>query len=79
MPCRIEAGHELTSEAENIYKAAVEDDAKLIVVGAQGDTANETSLLGNLSESFRLMEKEIPVMIVKSPTGKKFRGFGKRV
>ena len=72
LPCRIEAGHELTSEAENIYKAAVEDDAKLIVVGAQGDTANETSLLGNLAESFRLMEKEIPIMILKNPPRKKF-------
>lgn len=75
IPCRIETGHELTSEAENIYQAAIEDNARLIVIGAQGDTANVTSLLGNLSESFRLMEKEIPVMVLKNPPRKKFPWF----
>ncbi|MFP4533822.1 MAG: universal stress protein [Desulfobacterales bacterium] len=77
MPCRIETGHELTSEAENIYQAAIDDNARLIVLGAQGDTANVTSLLGNLSESFRLMEKEIPVMVLKNPPRKKFFQFWK--
>lgn len=72
IPCRIETDHELTSEAENIYRAAIEGNARLILVGAQGETANVTSLLGNLSESFRLMEKEIPVMITKNPPRKKF-------
>lgn len=77
IPCRIETGHELTSEAENIYQAAIDDNARLIVLGAQGDTANVTSLLGNLSESFRLMEKEIPVMVLKNPPRKKFFQFWK--
>jgi len=77
IPCRIETGHELTSEAENIYQAAIKDNARLIVIGAQGDTANVTSLLGNLAESFRLMEKEIPVMVLKNPPRKKFPWFWK--
>lgn len=77
IPCRIETGQELVSEAESIYQAAIEDNARLIVIGAQGDTANVTSLLGNLSESFRLMEKEIPVMVLKNPPRKKFFQFWK--
>jgi len=77
IPCRIETGHELTSEAENIYQAGIDDNARLIVIGAQGDTATVTSLLGNLSESFRLMEKEIPVMVLKNPPRKKFFQFWK--
>lgn len=76
-PCRIEPASEITSEAENIYQAAVERNARLIVIGAQGNTATVTSLLGNISESFRLMEKEIPVMIIKNPPRKKFPWFWK--
>lgn len=63
--CLIEAGDPMKSAAENIYKTAQDNQAGLIVVGAQGDTATMTSLLGNLCESFRLLEKDIPVLIVK--------------
>lgn len=73
IPCRIEAGDNVTSsEAENIYRTAANRNARLIVVGAQGDTARETSLLGNLTETFRLMEKEMPIMIVKNPQRRRF-------
>lgn len=70
--CRIETLDELTSEAERIYQAAEEEDANLIIVGATGSTDTETSLLGNISESLRRMQKTIPVMIVKHGEGKKF-------
>jgi len=76
-PCRIESGNELAGEAENIYQVAIEKNSRLIIVGAQGDTATVTSLLGNIFESFRLMEKEIPVMIIKNPPRKKFPWFWK--
>ncbi len=72
MACRIETGDPMRSEAENIYQAAMDHNARLILVGAHGNTSAVTSLLGNLSETFRLMEKEIPVMIVKNPPGKRF-------
>ena len=61
----IELNDQFTSEAEKIYEMALISGHSLIIVGTRGDTANVTSLLGNLTESFRLMEKEIPVLIVK--------------
>lgn len=64
-PCQIEAGDPMKSEAQTIYAAAKKRDAGLILVGAQGSTRTPTSHLGNLCESFQLMEKQIPVMIVK--------------
>ncbi|MGM0454056.1 MAG: universal stress protein [Thermodesulfobacteriota bacterium] len=63
-PCHIETGEELTSEAEKIYNTAESEDADLIIVGAAGDTATVTSLLGNITETLRRMQKLIPVMIV---------------
>ncbi|MCF8024355.1 MAG: universal stress protein [Desulfobacteraceae bacterium] len=70
--CRIEAVDELTSEAQKIYQAAEDEKASLIIVGATGSTDTETSLLGNISESLRRMQKSIPVMIVKHAEEKKF-------
>lgn len=67
IPCRIEIGDPMASEAENIHQAAMDKNARLIVVGARGETSTVTSLLGNIAETFRLMEKEIPVLIVKNP------------
>lgn len=64
-PCRIETDDQLTGEADRIYTAAEEESADLIIVGAAGDTATVTSLLGNIAESLRRMQKRIPVMIVK--------------
>ncbi|MCF8105134.1 MAG: universal stress protein [Desulfohalobiaceae bacterium] len=77
VPCLIEEDGRISNEAKNIYEAAVREKAGLIVVGAQGDTTNVTSLLGNLCETFRLMEKEIPVLIVKQASRKKFPWFWK--
>lgn len=71
-PCRIDATDELASEAEKICRIAEEEKADLVIVGAAGDTASETSLLGNVSETLRRMEKYIPVMIVKHRQDKKF-------
>ncbi len=65
-PCRFETGDQLTSEAEKIYSTAESEDADLIIVGAAGDTATVTSLLGNITETLRRMQKLIPVMIVKA-------------
>ncbi|MFO7838209.1 MAG: universal stress protein [Desulfosalsimonadaceae bacterium] len=72
IPCRVEVGDQMKSEAEDIYQVAVDAEARLIVVGARGDAASVTSPLGNLTESFRLMEKEIPVMITKNLQQKRF-------
>lgn len=72
IPCHIEIGEQMSSEAENIYHRAEKQNARLIIVGAQGDTSTVTSLLGNLSETFRIMEKAIPVMIVKHQPRKTF-------
>ncbi len=64
-PCRIETGDSMISEPEKLYNLAEEEDVGLIIVGAQGDTATETSLLGNISETLRRMQTDIPIMIVK--------------
>ncbi|MFO7931194.1 MAG: universal stress protein [Desulfosalsimonas sp.] len=71
-PCRIDTTDQLASEAEKICRTADEEKSDLVIVGAQGDTASETSLLGNVSETLRRMEKYIPVMIVKHKHDKKF-------
>lgn len=71
-PCRIEATGELISEAEKICRTAEKEKSDMLIVGASGGTANETSLLGNISETLRRMEKYIPVMIVKHREDKKF-------
>lgn len=66
IPCTISEGEvAVQQEAERIYRLAEEDAVDLILIGARGDTSTVTSLLGNLCESLRLMEKQIPVMIVK--------------
>ncbi|MFW6080788.1 MAG: universal stress protein [Desulfosalsimonas sp.] len=71
-PCRIDTTDQLASEAEKICRVADEEKADLVIVGAAGDTASETSLLGNVSETLRRMEKYIPVMVVKHGHDKKF-------
>ena len=77
IPCRIEIGDQMANEAENIHQAAMNMNARLILVGAQGDTGSVTSLLGNIAETFRLMEKEMPVMIVKNPPRRRLSFFRK--
>lgn len=71
-PCMVNAAEELISEGEKLYRTAEEENADLIIVGATGDTATETSLLGNIAETLRRMEKSIPVMIVKDRENKRF-------
>lgn len=72
IPCLIsDGGIAVQQEAERIYQLAEEQDVDLIVIGTRGETATVTSLLGNLCESFRLMDKQIPVMIVKHAPEKK--------
>ncbi len=70
--CRIDTSEKLTSEGEKLYHIAQEENADLIIVGAAGDTATETSLLGNIAETLRRMEKSMPVMIVKDRENKRF-------
>jgi len=77
--CLIEDGDPMKSTVENIYEAAKDNQAGLIVVGAQGDTSTMTSLLGNLCESFRLIEKDIPVLIVKHIHRRKFSWLWKKL
>ncbi|MFW5930139.1 MAG: universal stress protein [Desulfosalsimonas sp.] len=71
-PCRIEEAEKLISEAAKICHAADRERADMVIVGASGDTAKETSLLGNISETLRRTEKYVPVMIVKPGQGKRF-------
>jgi nucleotide-binding universal stress UspA family protein len=65
VPCRIEVGDAVSDAAEAIYREANRQKAGLVVVGAQGDASKVTTLLGNLCETLRRMEKDMPVMVVK--------------
>ncbi len=75
--CRIEINDQIGNAAESIYQAAIEERSGLIIAGAMGDTAKVTSLLGNICETFRLMKKEIPVLITKHESRRKFPWFWK--
>ena len=77
IPCRIEVNDAVSSEAAAIYQTAREQKASLLVVGAKGEAAKPTSLFGNLCESFRVMEKELPVMLVKQQPRKSSSWFWK--
>ncbi len=77
VPCRIELHDTVSSEAEAIHQTASEYNARLIVVGARGDAAKTTSLFGHLCETFRTMEKDLPVMLVKPQPRKKLSWFRK--
>ncbi len=67
----IDINDRLTAQAKKLYSKAEETDADLIIIGAKGQTSSITSLLGNVTESLRRMEKDIPVWIVKNPKNKK--------
>lgn len=71
-PVRIEPADHRTGEADKLYRAAERQEADLIIVGARGDIATQTSLLGNVTESLRRMELAIPVMIVRNRENQKF-------
>lgn len=63
--CRVELDDELTARGDKIYAAAVEEEADLILVGAAGETGSETSLLGNVMETLRRIQGDIPIMIAR--------------
>lgn len=64
--CHILHADANTSEGYHIGETAASENADLIIVGAKGDTQNVTSLLGHVCESLRVLQKEVPVMIVKN-------------
>ena len=63
---RVRVNEEFKSQAEKLYEEAEEQKADLLVVGAKGKTSVVTSLLGNVTERLRRMEKQMPVMIMKN-------------
>ena len=63
---RLRVNEEFKSQAEKLYDEAEEQKVDLLVVGAKGKTSVVTSLLGNVTERLRRMEKQMPVMIMKN-------------
>ena len=63
---RLRVNEEFKSQAEKLYEEAEEQEVDLLVVGAKGKTSVVTSLLGNVTERLRRMEKKMPVMIMKN-------------
>lgn len=61
---------EAENQAKKVYEKAKALNASMIIIGAKGNTNSVTSLLGNVSENFRQIEKEIPVLIIQNPTHK---------
>jgi nucleotide-binding universal stress UspA family protein len=69
--CRHDIEEGLNSQAEKSYKVAKEEDVQLMIIGAKGKTSSVTTLLGNITENLRRMDKEIPVMIMKNLENKR--------
>ncbi len=63
---KLRVNEEFKSQAEKLYEEAEALDVDLLVVGAKGKTSVVTSLLGNVTERLRKMEKQMPVMIMKN-------------
>ena len=61
---------EAENQAKKVYEKAKTLNASMIVIGAKGNTNKVTSLLGNITENFRQIEKEIPVLIIQNPDKK---------
>jgi nucleotide-binding universal stress UspA family protein len=68
---RMRVNEEFKSQAEKLYEEAASLEVDLLVVGAKGKTSVVTSLLGNVTERLRRMEKQMPVMIMKNVKTKK--------
>ena len=64
--CKFDVDDSLTSQAEKTYRTAKEEESQLVIIGAKGKTTSVTTLLGNITENLRRMDKEIPVMIMKN-------------
>ncbi len=60
------------NQADEVYKAAIDEKSDLIVVGAAGAIASATTLLGNIAENFNKMDKKIPLLIIKNKKTKRF-------
>lgn len=67
VPCHILPADAKTDEGCRICDTAEDEGAHMIIVGAKGDCANVTTLLGNIAESLRLQQTRKPVLIVKNP------------
>ncbi|MBS3771274.1 MAG: universal stress protein [Bacteroidales bacterium] len=63
---QLRVNEEFKSQAEKLYDEAEDQKVDLLVVGAKGKTSVVTSLLGNVTERLRRMEKQMPVMIMKN-------------
>lgn len=63
---KVRVNEEFKSQAEKLYEEAEEQKVDLLVIGAKGKTSVVTSLLGNVTEGLRRMEKQMPVMIMKN-------------
>ncbi|MFP4621663.1 MAG: universal stress protein [Bacteroidales bacterium] len=62
----LRVNEEFKSQAEKLYEEAEAQEVDLLVVGAKGKTSVVTSLLGNVTERLRKMEKKMPLMIMKN-------------
>ena len=62
----LRVNEEFKSQAEKLYEEAEAQEVDLLVVGSKGKTSVVTSLLGNVTERLRRMEKKMPVMIMKN-------------
>jgi nucleotide-binding universal stress UspA family protein len=63
---RLRVNEEFKSQAEKLYEEAETQRTDLLIIGAKGKTSVVTSLLGNVTERLRRMEKKMPVMIMKN-------------
>jgi len=70
-----ELNDKLRSMAEKLYIKAKTIDADMAIIGAKGKTSTVTSLLGNVTETLRKMEKSIPIMIIKNQEKKGWLSF----
>lgn len=69
VPLELGVNEEFKSQAEKLYETAEAENADLLIVGARGRTSVVTTLLGNVTERLRRIEKQIPVMIIKNNKG----------
>jgi nucleotide-binding universal stress UspA family protein len=66
IPLELGVNEEFKSQAEKLYESAETEKIELLIVGARGRTSVVTTLLGNVTERLRRIEKQIPVIIIKN-------------
>jgi len=64
--CNFEINDKIKGHAARINEEAESQKAQLVIIGARGQAATVTSLLGNVTENIRRMDMEMPVMILKN-------------